>query len=63
MFVLAREQATGERIVRDDRYLFLRTKRQQIALEVSEQKIVAGLNGLNPHKVPDTLLPRARATL
>ena len=46
--MLARQQAAGERVVGDHPDALLGAQRQQLALDLTEQQVVAGLDAVEP---------------
>src|SRR5438045_9575679 len=57
--MLARQEATGERVVRDDAHPFLLTERQKIALGLAEQEDGARLHAIEA-RPPDELAAAQR---
>ncbi|CAB5066407.1 unannotated protein [freshwater metagenome] len=49
--MLAGEEASRERVVRDDRKVLVVAQRQQFPLDLAEQQVVAGLHTLEAHDV------------
>ena len=61
--VLAGEQAAGDRVVGDDADALLAAQRQELAFDLAEEQVVAGLDGIESHQIPSaSLRPSARAT-
>ena len=48
--VLARQQAAGDRVVRDHPESLLRAQREELALNLAEQQVVAGLHRVEAHQ-------------
>src|SRR4051794_23509154 len=48
--VLPGQQPAGQRVVRDYADAFLLAQRQQLALDLAEQEVVAGLHRIEPHQ-------------
>src|SRR5207245_7506148 len=58
--MLAREQAAGDRVVRDNAQTFLGAQREQLALDLAEEQVVAGLHALEARQT-DVLAAPERA--